>query len=338
MVTIEDIAREAGVSSTTVSNVIHGRTGRVSDATVKRINEIIRRRGYVPNLSARALKGRSSRLVALINHLDGQDRVRFWSDPFYNTLTGAVEEALRAQGYFLMVRAISDREELLEFLRNWNVEGVFLPGLFESDPFYRTLYGLDLPVVLTDSYLPDYGRMCNVGLQDREGAKMATEYLIACGHRELAFAGPPLRPGGVLEQRLLGFRQALEDHGLPFRPDRVFACEFDTDAMLRLGARLAGMPEVTGVFATADLLAAGLTAGAVQAGRPVPETLSVVGFDDIAWCRMTRPRLTTVRQDAEQKGRLAAELMLRLLAGEEVSQRRITLPVSLVVRDSVRSR
>ena len=98
------------------------------------------------------------------------------------------------------------------------------------------------------------------------------------------------------------------------------------------------MPEVTGVFATADLLAAGLTAGAVQAGRPVPETLSVVGFDDIAWCRMTRPRLTTVRQDAEQKGRLAAELMLRLLAGEEVSQRRITLPVSLVVRDSVRSR
>lgn len=82
MITIEDIAREAGVSATTVSNVIHGRTNKVSSYTVELINEIIRERGYVPNLSARAMKTRSSKVVALINHLESRDQPKFMSDPF----------------------------------------------------------------------------------------------------------------------------------------------------------------------------------------------------------------------------------------------------------------
>ena len=99
MITIEDIAREAGVSATTVSNVIHGRTNKVSSYTVELINEIIRERGYVPNLSARAMKTRSSKVVALINHLESRDQPKFMSDPFFMDLTGAVERALRERGY-----------------------------------------------------------------------------------------------------------------------------------------------------------------------------------------------------------------------------------------------
>ena len=152
MVTIEDIAREAGVSTTTVSNVIHGRTNKVSANTVDIITEIIRERGYVPNLSARAIKTRSTKVVALINHLESRDQEKFMSDPFFMDLTSAVEKNLREQGYFLMIRAISESDELLAFLRNWNVEGVFMPGLFESEPFYHTLRNLDMPVVLTDLY------------------------------------------------------------------------------------------------------------------------------------------------------------------------------------------
>ena len=121
MVTIEDIAREAGVSTTTVSNVIHGRTNKVSANTVDIITEIIRERGYVPNLSARAIKTRSTKVVALINHLESRDQEKFMSDPFFMDLTSAVEKSLREQGYFLMIRAISESDELLAFLRNWNV-------------------------------------------------------------------------------------------------------------------------------------------------------------------------------------------------------------------------
>ncbi len=337
MVTIEDIAKEAGVSATTVSNVIHGRTNRVSAYTVGVINEIIRERGYVPNLSARAMKTRSSKVVALINHLESRDQEKFMSDPFFMDLTSAVERALRERGYFLMIRAISESEDLLQFLRNWNVEGVFMPGLFEDEPFYQTLLELNMPVVLTDSYIRNLGHMVNIGLQDFEGARLATEHLIDNGHRRIVFAGPAIRPGGVVEQRLLGYRKALVDHGIDFDPSLVYECEFSTSKMLAMGAEMARREGFTAVFATADLLAAGIMSGLQQAGRMVPRDISIVGFDDINWSRMTMPMLTTVHQDAMQKGRLAAECMIRLLEGEKVSSHNQILPVRLVQRDSVGS-
>lgn len=336
MVTIEDIAKEAGVSATTVSNVIHGRTNKVSAYTVDLINEIIRERGYVPNLSARAMKTRSSKVVALINHLESRDQEKFMSDPFFMDLTSAVEKALRERGYFLMIRAISESEDLLAFLRNWNVEGVFMPGLFEDEPFYQTLLGLKLPVVLTDSYVSNLGHMTNIGLQDFEGGRIATEHLVQNGHKRIVFAGPKVKPGGVVEQRLLGYKQALADNGIPFNPSLVYECESSTTKMMELGGALAKREDVTGVFATADILAAGIMSGLQQAGRMVPRDISIVGFDDINWARMTMPMLTTVHQDAVKKGRLAAECMIQLLEGESNQLQNRVLPVQLVERHSVR--
>ena len=336
MVTIEDIAREAGVSATTVSNVIHGRTNKVSAYTVELINEIIRERGYVPNLSARAMKTRSSKVVALINHLESRDQEKFMSDPFFMDLTSAVEKALRERGYFLMIRAISESEDLLAFLRNWNVEGVFMPGLFEDEPFYQTLLDLKLPVVLTDSYVSNLGHMTNIGLQDFEGGRIATEHLVQNGHKRIVFAGPKVKPGGVVEQRLLGYKQALTDNGIPFDPSLVYECEFSTTKMMELGGALAKREDITGVFATADILAAGIMSGLQQAGRMVPRDISIVGFDDINWARMTMPMLTTVHQDAVKKGRLAAECMIQLLEGESNQLQNRVLPVQLVERHSVR--
>lgn len=336
MVTIEDIAKEAGVSATTVSNVIHGRTNKVSAYTVDLINEIIRERGYVPNLSARAMKTRSSKVVALINHLESRDQEKFMSDPFFMDLTSAVEKALRERGYFLMIRAISESEDLLAFLRNWNVEGVFVPGLFEDELFYQTLLGLKLPVVLTDSYVSNLGHMTNIGLQDFEGGRTATEHLVQNGHKRIVFAGPKVKPGGVVEQRLLGYKQALTGNGIPFDPSLVYECEFSTTKMMELGGALAKREDITAVFATADILAAGIMSGLQQAGRMVPRDISIVGFDDINWARMTMPMLTTVHQDAVKKGRLAAECMIQLLEGESNQPQNRVLPVQLVERHSVR--
>ncbi|MBD5085169.1 MAG: LacI family transcriptional regulator [Clostridiales bacterium] len=336
MVTIGDIAREAGVSATTVSNVIHGRTSRVSAQTEARIHEIIRRSDYVPNQSARALQSRSTKVVALINNLESKDQDKFMSDPFFMDLTGAVERALRVEGFYLMVRAVSNGDELLEFLRTWNVEGVFAPGQFEQDPLYQALLELKVPVVLTDSYVSDLGRMHNVGLEDREGGRLATAHLIQNGHRRIVFAGPKIKAGGVVEQRLLGYRQALEEGGVEFDESLVYECEFSTTKMIEQGRKLAMRTDITAVFATADLLAAGLMSGLQQAGRMVPRDISVVGFDDINLCRMTMPMLTTIHQDASAKGRLASECMLRLLKQEAVETSNQVLPVRLVSRDSVR--
>lgn len=336
MVTIGDIAREAGVSATTVSNVIHGRANRVSPETERLIQEIIQRVEYVPNLSARALKSRSTKVVVLINNLESKDQDKFMSDPFFMDLTGAVERALRVEGFYLMIRAVTTGEELTEFLRNWNVEGVFAPGQFEQDPLYHSLLQLKMPVVLTDSYVSNLGQMHNVGTQDREGGRLATQHLIQNGHRRIVFAGPKVKPGGVVEQRLLGYRQALEENGIPFDPSLLYECEFSTTQMIEMGKELAGREDITAIFATADLLAAGLMSGLQQSGRMVPRDISIVGFDDINLCRMTMPMLTTIHQDAVEKGRLAAEYMLKLLKRETVEETNRILPVRLVCRDSVR--
>lgn len=336
MVTIGDIAKEAGVSATTVSNVIHGRTNRVSAQTVELVNEIIQRVGYVPNLPARALKSRSTKVIAMVNHLGYQPQDRFMSAPFFFDLIGVVEEALRPEGYYLMIRSVSSGEELMEFLRTWNVEGVFAPLQFEDSFIYQVLSRLRIPAVLTDSYVTRQPHMCNIGLQDKEGGRIGTAHLIQNGHRRIAFVGPKIKPRGVMEQRLLGYRQVLEENGIEFDPSLVYECEFSTPKLLDLGRNLAERTDITGVFAMADLLGAGVMAGLQQAGREVPRDVSVVGFDDVGLCRLTNPTLSTIHQNATEKGLLAADYMLRLLRHEPPEEFNCILPVRLVSRDSVR--
>jgi LacI family transcriptional regulator len=337
MVTIDDIAREAGVSCTTVSNVILGRTNRVSHKTKDNINRIIRERGYVPNMSARALVSRTSKVVALINHLDPKTSGNFMEDPFHTAFIGAIEEALRQGGYYLMLRTVANSEDLLAFLRNWNVDGLFLTGLFEHEELHATIVSTGKPVVLVDSYLSDHHGVVNIGLQDFEGAFLATKFLLEQNHRRIAFAGPPIRFGGVVERRLMGYKAALGEVGIPFDPEIVFEREFSTSGTMQLGAYLAERPDITALFATADIMAAGIMSGLQQSGRKVPDQFSIVGFDDINWCRMTMPMLTTVHQDANRKGEIAADNMMALLEGEPVEERNTILPVRLVIRDSVRA-
>lgn len=336
MVTIDDIARIAGVSNTTVSNVIHGKTKRVSQKTIEKIQQIIDDHGYVPNMSARALASSSSKVVALINHLDPQKSGNFLEDPFHSAFIGAVEQTLRESGYYLMIRTIINCDDLRAFLRNWNVDGLFLTGVFQEEDIYSTLSSLDTPVVLIDSYLEDYNQMINIGLHDFEGAYLATQYLIENGHTQIAFACPPMRKGGVVVKRLEGYKKALDDHQIPFRNELVFEREFSTSGTTELGTMIAKRDDITAIFATADVMAAGIMAGIQQSGKRVPDDFSIVGFDDINWCRMTHPMLTSVHQDANIKGEIAADYMMKLLEGEVIQKKSVILPVSLSVRDSVR--
>lgn len=327
MATIEDIAREAGVSATTVSNVIHGNTGKVSPQTLQRISEIIRRRGYVPNLSARAMKTRTSRVVALIRPPESRSQPEL--APLMGELVDAVERTLGERGYFLMLRTVATAEALRSFLSGWNVQGLILPGLYEDDPLCPALEALRLPVVLTDSY-SSAGNIPALNSEDFAGAQLATEHLIALGHRRIAFAGSAPRAGGVARRRLMGYRAALAAAGLPHDPALELKCDFTADKMAALGAQLAQRQDITAALTSSDLLAAGLLSGIVQSGGAVPRDLSLVGFGGLAWGQMTAPRLTTVREDAAQKGRAAAECILRLLEGGPAAP--APLPTRLIPR------
>ena len=333
MPTIKDIAYEAGVSVTTVSNVIHGRSRRVAMETLDRINAIIRKHNYTPNLSARALVNRSSRIIGVINHLIQSQPISFFQDPFHGALLGGIEKKLRERGYYMMVRTVADEGELYSLFNNWNLDGLILTGLF-NDTFFARLLEANKPIVLLDSYIKN-SRIFNIRLDDYKGGFMATQYLIDKGHRNIVFASPSVLKRGVIEERLRGYKAALSKNHISFLPKNLYQQEITLDEGIALGRVLSGRKDISAVFATADILAAGIISGLTQTGRRVPDEISIIGFDDINYSRATSPPLTTIHQDAEEKGTVAAGIMADYLEGKKELPLNIIMPVKVVERDSV---
>ena len=334
MPTIKDIAREAGVSVTTVSNVIHGRSSRVAHDTVDRINAIIRENNYTPNLSARALVNKSSRIIGVINHLIRSQSISFFQDPFHSAVLGGIEKTLQERGYYMMVRTVADEGELYSLFNNWNFDGVILTGLFD-DSFFARLLEANKPIVLLDSYIKN-DRIFNIGLDDHKGGFMAAQYLIEKGHRNIVFASPPFHRHGVIEERLKGYKAALKKYGIPFSAENIYQHEITLDEGIALGRALSKRKDISAVFATADILAAGILTGLIQAGMKVPGDISIIGFDDFFYSQLTTPQLTTIRQDAKEKGSVAAGIMADYIEGKVIPARNITMPLSFVERQSVR--
>lgn len=332
--TLKDIARETGVSITTVSNVIHDKKNRVSPELVAKIQEVISRENYIPSMTARTLANNTSPIIGIINHLVPRRSGGFMADPFHNTFMGSIEDRIREKGYFLMVRTVEDSRGLETICRNWNLAGMIFTGLFQ-DEFFECVREINVPYVLIDSYigLPE---VCNVGLEDQKGGYMATRYLLDRGHRTIAFASPFIRKNGVVELRLQGYKQALAEFDVPFDPELVFEQEISVSEGAKLGYLLSQKKNITGIFASADILAAGIMAGLREMGVNVPNDKSIVGFDDNYLCQITYPKLTTIHQDAEEKGIIATEMILAQLKGKPIRERNIILPVRLVERESVK--
>ncbi len=335
MVTLKDIAAEAGVSITTVSNVVHNRTSRVSPERVAKIWEIIDRLHYVPSMTARALANDDSSVIGVITHMTPQNIGSTMSDPFLSTFVEGIESRTREEGYFLMIRSVENAQDLVRLSRSWRLSGVILTGIFQ-DEFFAGIQNLGIPFVLIDSYIdsPDVYR---IGLEDEKGTYIATKHLLENGHRVIAFASPTIRAGGVVEKRFQGYCRALEEYGVAFDPSLVFNQEFSVEEGRKLGYVLSEKPEITGIVASADILAAGIMTGMREKGVSVPRDKSIVGFDDNYLCQLTNPALTTIHQDAEKKGILATEMILAQMRDEPMDAHSVILPVSLVERESVRN-
>lgn len=335
MVTIKDIAEVTGVSCTTVSNVIHGKHHRVSAETIEKINDAIKTLGYIPNMSARSLVSNSSKVIGFINHMVTGKDLNFMEDPFHSVFIGILERTLREHGYYLMLRTVDTSEDLLAFLQNWNVDGLFLTGVFK-DTFFDALSSLHIPVVLIDSYIKQLN-VYNIGLEDFKGCYQATNYLIQKGHRHIAFVSPSVHESGVIKERFNGYKQALADASIPFDDKLVIESEMDYISCKGASDKLCALPHVTAVVTTADILAAGIMVHLRRNGKSVPDDISIIGFDDIAIARLITPPLTTIHQDINLKGSLAVDMMLQKLEGLSPRQSQIALPTQLIERESVRS-
>ncbi len=337
MSTIKQIAQKAGVSPTTVSNVLHGNTAKVSKATLERVEAIIRKEKYAPNMGAIILAHSNSRIIGVVLFKEARSNETVMEDPFSSAIVGAMEREIRMSGYFMMLHITTDEDEVVRIARTWKLDGLIL--LWVPEETSRIIKrSIDTPVVFVDCYFahPESGYH-NVGLDDLRGGYEMAGYLLSMGHRRILFLADS-RGCSVSDQtRFEGCRQAFRERGLAFSENSFILLSKDSHKREAVYKELAPPgSDYTALFFSADYYAAEAVSFFQQRDIEVPGQLSVAGFDDNMFSRFARPRLTTVHQDVSLKGKTAVSLVMRLIKGEPVPERDVRLPVRLEIRDSVR--
>ena len=336
MITIKDMAEMLGISTTTVSNVIHGKTSEVSQKTVERVEKILEEYEYVPNISARSLTQNSSKIIGVAFKCRKDKYINLFTDPFFGELIGALEAEIRARGYFMMTYTSNDISEIIRNVLTWNVDGLILVGMLHDD-FIRIKSRYKNPTVLIDSYAPrEIMNYANVGLEDEEGAYAITRYLLKMGHRKIAFLADNME--GVDYTRYLGYQRALADSGLEMEEENLLIFHPGTvERESSLRELYYRCKNYTAFMCCSDYYAVLLMNYFMDRGVRIPEDLSFTGFDNNLMSRVVRPALTTVGQDVTKKGRLAVEYLLKMIDGIEPAEWDVKLPTELVIRDSVRA-
>ncbi|MFJ3088706.1 LacI family DNA-binding transcriptional regulator [Streptomyces sp. NPDC086838] len=326
--TLDEVAALAGVSRSVASRVIND-APHVSRAKREAVERAIRKLGYVPNPKARALATRQAGAAALVISRDDPEVL---TDPFFAQVIAGVAGGLEEADLHMMLCVAATargRERVEQLVRSRVVDGVMLMALHEGDPLARLAKESRLPVVFGGRPV-DFEPRWYVDIDNVGGARDATNHLLARGRTKVAtICGPLDTEVGASRHR--GYREAMMLAGLaPLPPEEGDFSEADgAAAMARL---LEAYPDLDGVFAANDNMAAGALRALRAAGRPVPEDVAVVGFDDLAVAQIADPALTTIRQPIRDLGREMARMLVALIAGRTASP--LILPTSLVKRSS----
>ena len=321
------MARLAGVSTATVSRALNG-TGQIAPATRAMIDDAVAQLGYHPNTAARSLVTRSTQTIALL--------LPDITNPFYAALVSGIQERALETGHTMLLCTTEgdpEREEqYLSLLRAKQVDGVLVDGLVLPPDRITRFVREGLPIVCLDRDI-DSTLVPLVQVDNRLGARLATEHLLELGHERIGhIAGPP--DLGISDERIEGYRDALRAAGIAVDPELIAVGSFTEEGGYEAARVLSDKWDLTALFAANDLSAIGALSALVQSGRRVPEEISVVGFDDLRLSRFTNPPLTTVHQPAGEIARHAAELLLELASGRPVERMRYFLEPGLVVRSS----
>jgi LacI family transcriptional regulator len=331
--TLEEVAKLADVSRSTVSRVVNDQPNVRSEVR-ERVWEVIHQTGYQPHAAARSLVTSRTHVIGMIIP---EAVTTLFTDPFFPLLLRGATDACNSHQYQLMLSlftANTDRKEIYQrILRSGYLDGVLVASASLKNPIVPNLLRDRIPFISVGRH-PDE-RVHYVDVDNVGGARMAVEHLIRLGHRRIAtIAGPPDMIAG--QDRLSGYRQALEARGIPVDEELIVEGDFTessgTVAMQRL---LPASP--TAVFVASDMMAVGALKALRQAGLEVPQDIALAGFDDIPIASVIEPALTTVRQPIERMASMAVEVLLSLLetsSEEEAPAQRIVLPMELVIRAS----
>ncbi|GHU15484.1 LacI family transcriptional regulator [Spirochaetia bacterium] len=333
MITLQDIADEAGVSKMTVSNVINGNTNKCSRTKAKHINAIIEKHGYVPNSSARTLSAKSSRIITGIFAESADKNVL--TDEYLARFFGEVSIHVQQRGYYFMLRRVGDYREVTASLRSWNVDGAVFVGMSNED-IKKSITDNSIPLIFTDSYT-DIRNISNIGVDDYKGGGLAAECFIRNGHRNVGFVTYSIDFSDLLQRRLKGYRDFLGKNGLSLKNENIHEIwnTYTMDDLVNRH-RKAGSKAPSAYFVTADKLAVALIRRFYDNDIHVPKDVSVIGFDNLAISSLYIPGISTIAQDIDQKAKIAADMLFNRIENPASPGENIVMDVSLVERESVR--
>lgn len=336
MATIKEIAAKTGVSPTTVSNVLHGRTAKVSAEKLKIIQAALESEKYTPNMGAALLAHSVSRIIGVIVYMDPRSDETIFEDPFTGAMIGALERKIRESGYYMMLYAAREPQEIFRLIQNWKLDGLLLFWV-PTDTCSVVRKKTDVPLVFIDCYFNDDGLLYhNIGLDDREGSYRMTRYLRNMGHTAIAFLADRKDPVGSDRERLEGFMQALSEGGIKnFEKHFVPLSKDYAERTAVYNFLCADKKPFTALFFSADYYAAEALAYFQKQGLRIPDDISIAGFDDNTYAKVVTPSLTTVYQDVFRRGCAAVDMLIKLIKKQPVEENNIHFPVRLILRDSV---
>lgn len=329
MSTIKDVAREAGVSIATVSRVIN-KSPQASKSAIESVTIAMKKLGYRPNAAAKALVSQNTNTVGVL--------VSDVSDPFFGTLVKAVDKVAHENGKHTLIgngyHDAQQEREAIELLINNRCEALIIHSKALSDEELINFANEVKSIVLINRHIDALADRC-ISLDNFRGAYLATEYLIRHGHRNIAFINSNHNIEDA-DERLKGYLAALKDNHINLPKSYIDYGSPDNEggeaAMTNL---LTKSVDMTAVVSYNDNMAAGAIYVAQENGIPVPDRLSIVGFDDIMIARYVYPRLTTVRYPIEMMAEKATRLSLQLARDEEAEPEPMRFSPTVVRRDSV---
>lgn len=328
-VRICDIAEELGVSTATVSNVIHGKTKKISDETVKRVQQLIEEWEYIPSMAGILLAQNDSKIVGVIINNNEKYDGHIFEDPFISSAVNHLSEEIEKSGFFMMIKTTADCSDIIKFASMWNLTGMVLIGFCEQD-YNRIRESIHIPFVVYDGYMDKSQRICNIVIDNFDGGYQVGKCLTELGHKKLLCIAD--NKICMDFERYRGFCNAAKEEScqvdflkIPMNKNERYAMYINS---------LQEIKEHTAIFAVSDYYAVDIMLFLIKHGIKVPEEISVVGFDDTPICRHTIPSLTSVRQDCKQRAMLAIDI-LKKLKSNQYTESEIKLPVSLIKRDSI---
>lgn len=326
-VRIVDIANELGVSTATVSNVIHGKTKKVSGQTIRRVQEKLEERGYIPNMAATLLAQNSSRIIGVVIHDHEKYEGRVLTDPFIAASLNDLSDEIERNDYFMMIKKTTDLMAVAQFASMWNMVGMVILGFCDHE--YQELRSrIHIPFVVYDGYFENRGRICNIQADDWDGGRQVGKYLYDLGHRRVLCISD--------NQECMDWQryEGLCD-GLGFRADFMMIPNQKEERDCFYRAHFARLRGYSAIFAVSDYYAVDLICFLQKSGVRIPDDISVIGFDDSEICAQVVPSLTSVRQDCGARAHMAIRLLKRMREQPDYTED-FTIPVKLVERSSSR--